>query len=273
MQPAAAVARRAARPWVGPLARIGLATKGIVYLLIGVLAVLAATGNGGEVADSKRAVRLIGAQPYGDVLLVLVAIGFLAYALWRALEAIVDLDGVGGGRGVVKRIGYGLSAAVYLGLAVIAIQLALGEPASGQEPRTWVARVLAHPFGDVLVVTTGAGFAIYALLHLRSAITAGFQDDLQLSGLTRRQRSIALWAGRTGTAARGVVFAIIGYRLVLAGVHGRPGETRDVAGALRTLASGPHGDLLLGVIAAGLALYGIFVLFEARLGRVPGADR
>jgi len=271
MQPVAATARRATRGWVAPVARIGLATKGVVYLLVGALALLAATGNGGAVADNKRAVRVIGAQPYGHALLLCVAIGFAAYALWRALEALLDLEGGRGWKAVVRRIGFAISAAVYGGLAALAFQLAAGEHPDHPEPKTWVARVLARPFGDFLVVVTGVGFAIHALVQLWSALRGRFEDDLDLEPLSPRGRALARWAGRIGTAARGVVFAVIGYHLVLAGHDARPGETRDVAGALRTLATGPHGHALLAVIAAGLALYGIFAVIQAFVARIPGA--
>jgi hypothetical protein len=271
MQPVAATARRATRGWVAPVARIGLATKGVVYLLIGALALAAATGKGGAVADNKRAVHVIGAQPYGHTLLVCVAVGFAAYALWRALEALLDLEGRRGWKAVLRRIGFAISAAVYGGLAVMAFQLAAGEHPDHPEAKTWVARVLAQPFGDFLVVATGVGFVLYALVQLWSAISGRFEEDLDLARLSRRGRALTRWAGRIGTAARGVVFAVVGYHLVLAGHETRPGETRDVAGALRALATGPHGHALLAVIAAGLALYGIFAVIQAFVARIPGA--
>jgi hypothetical protein len=271
MQPAVATARRATRPWVGVVARIGLATKGAVYLLIGALAVGAATGSGGAVADNKRAVHVISAQPHGHAMLLAVAIGFAAYALWRALEALLDLDGRRGWKGVVRRVGFAVSAAVYGGLAAMAFQLAAGEHPDQPEPSTWVARVLARPFGDALVVIAGIGFAGYALVQLWSAIRGRFEDDLDLDRLSGRQRAVVRWIGRIGTAALGVVFAVIGYHLVLAGHDSRPGETRDVAGALHTLATGPHGHALLAIIAAGLFLYGAFAVIQAFVARIPGA--
>jgi hypothetical protein len=273
MQANTATARQIARPWVGPVARIGLATKGIVYLLIGGLAVLAAIGEGGKVDDSDGAVRTIAQLPYGKGLLVCVAIGFLAYAIWRGLQATIDLDRKRGLKGVGKRIAYGVSAIIYLGLAVTAVQLVMGESADGEEPRTWVAKVLAQPYGYILVIGFGIGFAVYGIVHLWSAIKASFEKHLDLGRMSRRERAAALWIGRIGTFARGVVFGIVGYYLIQAGWHSRAGETRDLGGALRTLASKPHGDLILGVIAAGLFMYGVFMLMRAKLGRIPGSDR
>ena len=273
MQPNAAVARRVARPWVGPIARVGLATKGLLYLLIGGLAVLWAAGEGGAISGSHGAVRTVRQAPYGSILLWAVAVGLAAYALWRLLQAAIDLDRKRGWKGVFKRIGYGFSATVYAGLALTAVELARGARGGDDgQSKTWVARGLSQPYGDLLIALIGIGVAGYGLYHLWSAIRASFEKHLDLGRMSRRQRTLALWVGRIGTTARGVVFLVIGYHLGLAGLHSSARETRDVGGALRTLAGRPHGDLILGVIAAGLFLYGAFMLMRARVGRIPGAD-
>ena len=273
MQPNAAVARQVARPWVGPLARLGLATKGVLYLLVGGLAILWAAGEGGRVSDGKGAVRTLRQLPHGELLLGCAAAGFAAYALWRALQAAIDLDRKRGWKGAVKRIGYAISAAIYGGLALTALQLARGESAGAhQESRTWVARALSQPYGDVLIALVGVGVAGYGGVQIASAVRASFEKHLDLGRMSRRQRTVALWVGRIGTAARGVVFGVIGYHVVLAGLHSSASETRDVGGALRTLAQRPHGDLILGLIAGGLFLYGAFMLMRARVGRIPGSD-
>lgn len=264
-------ARRVARPWIGPLARIGLSTKGVVYLLIGGLAVLAAAGQGGKVSDSHGAVKTIGEQPFGDSLLIVVAIGFAMYAVWRFLQAALDLDRKGGIKGAGKRLAYAASAVIYGALAVTAFQLSRGEDDGGQKPSTWVAEVLSKPFGDLVIGAFGVGIFVYGVVHIWHAITAHFRKKLDLSPLGPRGRALVIWVGRIGTAARGVVFGIVGYHLVLAAIHSSPGETRNVGGALRSLASKPYGEVLLGVTAGGLVLYGAFMLVRARYGRIPGS--
>src|SRR5688572_22248245 len=98
--------RRAARPWVAPLARVGHATKGVVYFLMGGLAVLAVLGRGGKVQGEEGAVRTIGEQPFGRVLLMAAAVGLAAYALWRVLQAALNLEQERGAKGAFKRIAY-----------------------------------------------------------------------------------------------------------------------------------------------------------------------
>lgn len=264
-------ARRAARPWVGPVARIGMAAKGVVYLLVGGMALRAASGRGGHVEDTHGAVETLGRQPFGDGLLVAVGAGLALFALWRVLQAILNLDGERGLEGAAKRAGYAISAAVYGGLAVAALQLAVGGHSSGGGSRIWAARVLAQPFGAVLLGAVGIGVAVYGLVHLWHAVTAHFRKHMDLSQLGRRAQTVVIWVGRAGTAARGIVFCVAGYHLVRAAVLTRPSEAKTSGGALRALAVGPHGDLLLGGTAAGLFLYGAFMLVQARLERVPGS--
>jgi hypothetical protein len=269
-----AVARRVARPWVGPVARLGLATKGILYLLVGGLAVLWAADKGGKVSDGQGAVRTLRELPYGTLLLVSAAIGLAAYALWRVLQAAIDLDHKRGWKGAGKRIAYAFSGMVYAGLAWTAFELARGHHAAdhADAKKSLVARALSQPYGYLLIVLVGIGIAGYGAVQLWSAITASFEKHLALGRMTWRQRAVALWVGRIGTAARGVVFGVIGYQLVRAGIRSSASETRDIGGALRTLAQRPHGDLVLGVIAGGLFLYGVFMLMRAWVGRIPGSD-
>ena len=264
-------ARRAARPWVGPVARLGMATKGVVYLLVGGMALRAATGRGGRVEDTRGAVETVGRQPFGDGLLVALGAGLLLFALWRVMQAVLNLDGEHGWKGAGKRAGYAMSAAGYGGMALVAFQLAAGERSSGGGSHVWAARVLAQPFGAVLLGAVGIGVAVYGLVHLWHAVTAHFRKHMDLSQLGRRAQTLVTWVGRAGTAARGVVFCVAGYHLVRAAALTRPSEAKTSGGALRVLASGPHGDLLLGGTAAGLFLYGAFMLVQARLVRVPGS--
>lgn len=264
-------ARRAARPWVGPLARIGLATKGGVYLLVGWMALRAATGRGGRIEGSHGAVETIGRQPFGDTLLLAVGCGLGFFALWRVLQAAVNLDGKSGLSGAGKRIAYAMSAAIYGALSLTAFQLALGEHTADHQPRTWAARALAQPYGELLLGAVGMGVALYGVVHLWHAVTAHFRKHLDLSTLGHPARSLVIWIGRIGTAARGVVFCVIGYHLVRAALEARPSEAKASDGALRTLAAAPHGELILAGTAVGLFLYGAFMLLRARFGRIPGS--
>jgi hypothetical protein len=116
-----------AQPWMGRLARLGYATEGAVYALIGLLAAGAAFGTGGRAIGQSGAFEVVAENPFGSVLLGLIAVGFLGYALWRSVQAIADPDKEGTDvKALGKRVGYGVSALVYAGLAFSAAGLILG---------------------------------------------------------------------------------------------------------------------------------------------------
>lgn len=261
---------RAARPWIRPIFVLGHAAKGVVYFLVGALAVMAAAGEGGKVSSQEGAVRTIGQQPFGRFLLVAAGLGLVCYALWRLFQAIFNPERERGAKGAGKRIGRALGGLGHGALALTAFQLSLGQRAAdhAHESRVWIARVLAQPYGDKLVAAVGLGLCGYAIFQLYCAAVSKFPEPLDAkAGSKRSVTAIA----RVGLAARGVVFSIIGVSLVKAAMAGSAGKARDVGGALRDVASQPYGRLLLGLVAAGLVAYGIYQMVVARHGRAPGA--
>src|SRR5215210_7282839 len=145
------------RPWMERLARLGYATEGALYTLIGLLAAGVTFGAGGHATGQRGALEIVAGSPFGGVLVGLITLGFLGYALWRAVQAIADPDGEGTEvKALGKRIGYGVSALVYAGLAISAGGLVLGS--SSQEANTpddWTALLLSWPLGQVLVASVG----------------------------------------------------------------------------------------------------------------------
>lgn len=261
---------RAARPWIRPIFVLGHVAKGVVYFLVGGLAVLAVAGKGGKVSSQEGAVRTIGQQPFGRFLLIAAGIGLFCYALWRLFQAVFNPERERGVKGAGKRIGRALGGLAHGALAVTAFQLGLGQRAAdhAHESRVWIARVLAQPFGNELVAAVGLGLCGYAIFQFYCAAVSKFPEPLD--GRTSARRSVTAIA-RVGLAARGVVFSIIGVSFVKAGMAGSAGKTRELGGALRDVASQPHGRVLLGVLAAGLVAYGVYQMVVARHGRSPGA--
>lgn len=249
---------------------LGHATKGIVYVLVGALALLTVFDKGGKVAGEEGAVRTIGEQPFGRALLLAAAVGLACYALSRLLLAVLGQEGERGMRGAGKRLAALVSSLTHAALALTAFQLALGRRAKGHEgeSRAWVARVLDWPHGDALVATVGLCLVAFAVYQLYCAAVARFPETLEARVI---ERSWVKALGRIGLGARGVVFAVIGAHLVAAGLHQRAHHTRDIGGALRELAARPYGAVVLATVAGGLAAYGFYQLVVARYGRVPGA--
>ena len=268
--------RAAASPWVERLARFGYAAKGAVYIVVGLLAAMAAFGAGGKTTDTRGALATIVTQPFGRVLLGAVAVGLVGYAIWRLVQAGVDAEHKGSeAKGSAIRIGYAISGLVHASLAFTAMQLVLGSESGSSRrgggdsaPQDWTARLMGQPFGQWLVALLGAVIIGIGLSQLYKAYTAKFREKLKLSEMSNTEQTWATRSGRLGFAARGVVFGVIGTFLILAALRSDPSQSRGLGGALRALEQQSFGSLILGVVAIGLVAYGVFMFVAARYRRI-----
>lgn len=262
---------QSARQWIVPLARFGYAAKGVVYIIIGALAALAAFNIGGRTTDTRGALVEILYQPYGKYLLAAVAVGLFGYALWRIVQGIKDTEDKGSGfKGIATRIGYAVIGLVYAGLALSAIQMVFGSGANrgGEPAQEWTARLLAQPFGQLLVGAFGLGFIAFALYQFYKAFTAKFRENLKNEKMSETAQTFALRTGQFGLSARGVVFAIIGFFLILAALESDASEAQGLSGALRALEEQNFAPWLFALVALGLATYGFFMLVLAKYRRI-----
>jgi hypothetical protein len=265
---------RANAPWVAFLARLGFASKGAVYLLIGWLAAQSAFGDGGRIVDSRGAMRSVLAQPFGQILLGAISIGLVGYALWYLVMALFDPERRAGesAKGLAKRIGYAGVAFLHAGLAIEAVRLITGARGSGVgAPEHWTAKVLSQPFGPWLVAAIGVCILAFGLFQLYKAYRAKLEQQLDLSPLPGSARSLARGLARFGLAARGIVFSVIGGLVVRAGLTYNPKDAKGIDGALVTLARQPYGPYLLGAVALGVCAYGLYQLLCARYRRIEPA--
>ena len=264
-------ATREASPWIEGLGRLGYVAKGVVYLVIGVLALQTALGQGGDTTDQRGALAQVAGAPFGQILLVLLTIGLLGYAVWRFVQAAKDTEGKGSEtKGLLARAGYAGVGVLYLALAFSALRLLLGSGGSGgqQQAQDWTARLLGQPMGAWLVGLAGVAVIANGLFQLYRAYSAKFREKLRTDEMDPGQVDWVTKLGRAGYAARGVAFGLIGLFLVQAALHREPGEVRGLDGALAALAEQPSGTEMLALVAAGLAAYGIFALVEARYRRM-----
>jgi hypothetical protein len=262
---------RDASPWIENLGRFGYAAKGVVYIIIGVLAVQAALGRGGGTTDQQGALARVAQAPFGQLLLAVLTIGLLGYAVWRFVQAVMDTENKGSEpKGLLARGFYAGVGVIYLGLAFSALRLVLGSGGGGssQQTQDWTARLMEHPMGTLLVGLIGAAVIGNGLFQLYRAYTGRVREKLRTDEMDPNQIDWVTKLGRAGYAARGIAFCLIGLFLVLAAVRSNPSEARGLDGALAALAEQPFGPYLLALVAAGLAAYGVFALVEARYRRM-----
>lgn len=254
--------------WTG-LGRLGYAAKGIVYLLVGGLAAEAAVGAGGAATGSRGALRHARRLPFGDILLIAIAIGLAGYVLWRLVQAIRDTELHGRSlKGILVRLGYAISAAIYGVLAWTALELLRGHRPRGDESMSHehTAWLLSLPYGPWLVCVVGA--VVIGVGVAQGVIAARARFLAKLEPLSSGARPWIVWLGRLGYFARGVVLLIIGGFLIDAGIHADPRAAHGVGGALHEIARQPEGRWLFGAVALGLAAYGVFMLVLARYRRM-----
>ena len=270
-------AKRASREaadssWVEGLGRYGLVAKGISYGLVGVLAAALALAGDGEATSREGAFEQLAQEGgYGKPLLVALALGFLAYAAWRIVQAIFDRDREGSGaKAVAKRAGYAGRAVIYVALAIAALQLldGTGGGSAGVEEKSVTARILEYPAGRWLVGLVGLAFVAAALFNAYRGVTQKFEEKWDVAEMSSAERT---WLPRLSTAglfARFVVFGLIGWFLVKAAYEHDPKEAIGLDGALQKVIQASYGPVLLTIMAAGLLCYALFCFAEARYRRV-----
>jgi Domain of Unknown Function (DUF1206) len=257
-------------PWARGLARFGLASRGILYGLIGVLAMRVAVVGRGHAPDRDTALKTVAHQPFGKILLGLIALGFLGYCLWRFAQGILggDLEGAKD-EGLLKRISYVARGLVYGGVFVSALLLLFGSSggSKNKEDRA-TSYVLDLPGGPLLVGGAGLAFLAGGGWNAYRAVTGKFRDKLKLRKLSETEDKAFTAIGTVGLLARAVVFTLIGVFLIRAAYQYDPKEAVGLDGALSEILQAPYGPYLLGVVAAGLFAFGLYSLVEARYREV-----
>jgi fumarate reductase subunit D len=249
--------------------RVGIATSGIVHLLIGLLAIRIAFGPGDQKADHHGAIDAVAHQSFGRVLLVLLVIGLVVLAIWYASKAYRG-GKVGDGHraGIRTRIGLAALSLFTATLAIAAGKLALsayGSPVDtsgggGQEKQA-VDRVLDWPGGELLVIAAAIGLVYWGYKMLMRAVDHEFLE--QFRRLPKHRRQIIDPLGQAGFAALAVVRWIAAWFLFKAAIDHDPNEAVGLDGALREIVDRPYGPWLLLAVALGMAAFGIFRLFDA----------
>ena len=252
------------------LARLGLAARGVVYGVIALLALKVAFSDGGKTTDQQGALKTIAQQSFGEILLIVVAIGLFGYALWRLVRAAVG-HGAEGDKddakeridGVASGIGYGILFVTALG-----ILFGSGGGGGGGGPQSTTGGVLDWPAGQVLVIIAGLVLLGVAVDQGIKGIKRKFLEKSHTERMSEKTKKVFTAFGVFGHLARMVIFGLMGYFLIKAALDYDPKEAVSLDGALAKLANAAGGPFVLGAVAVGLLGFGLYSFMDARYRRV-----
>jgi hypothetical protein len=260
--------RKAARSdWAEAAGRIGFTAKGLLYVLVGLIAFGVAIGERGGTEGQRGALAGLSGGALGKALLIALAIGLGGYAIWRLVLAILGPPRKEGATDKAERVGSVVLAIVYASLCAYAVGIVIGAgKANGAStgPDEATRALLDKPLGVALVIAMGLVLAGIGVHQAHKAATRGFLEDLKTSAMSARERRIAVWLGVSGHAALAVVSGLGAAFVIKAAIEHDPSEAVGLDGALQRLVAAPAGPLLLGLVAVGLILFGLYLLVEAR---------
>jgi hypothetical protein len=261
-----AVQKAADSPLLEAMTRLGYGVRGLIYMIVGLLAVQVALGKGGALASPQGAIAAIGKQPSGLILLWVVLVGIISYSVWGIIRAFLDpLHKGNDTKGLLIRFGFFASALGYAFLAFSTYGYITGssQSADGSQTQKFISLIMAMPFGRWAIGILGLIVVAVGLYQIYLGFTAGFDKQFQTYALTSKEIKLTTDVGRFGTSARGVVFAVVGGLIGLAAYQANPKQPVGIDAALATLLHQPYGIWLLGVIAAGLMAFGFYSMLSA----------
>ena len=254
------------------LARIGLIAFGVVHLLVAWIALQLAWGGGGggKSADQSGAMQTLADSPVGKPLLWLVAVGLVALAVWQAAEIFRWRSGWSASgktrTKALRKSGNALvKAAVYIALAVLAIRFATGSgQSSSQQQQQTTAGVFGWPGGRFLVGAAALVLIGSGIWHIRKGLTKSFLKQIDTSDASPSAHRLVTRLGQVGFPAKGIALALVGGLLIYAAVTFDPSKAKGLDGALKTVLELPFGQILLTLVAIGIAAFGAFCFARAR---------
>ena len=252
------------------LARVGLIAYGVVHLLIGGLALQLAWGaSASKSADLSGALRTVADEPFGKILLGLVAVGLVSLALWQASETIWGYRNCKGAERVRKQVTSGAKAVFYAALAVSAASVALGLGFwDSQSQQQTTSGVLAWPAGRVIVVVAGLIIIGVGVAGVIKGVKKSFGEEIDTSSMSPIARKGVARLGQVGYIAKGVALGVVGGLLSYSSLTFERQKASGLDGALQAILAQTFGRYLLTAVALGFLAFGLFALLESRYRRM-----
>lgn len=263
----------AGSPWFHRLARGGLVAKGVIYLLIGFLAVQIGLGSGGKEADKKGALETVAEKPAGTLVLWLLVIGFAGLALWRFSEALYGQPVPDGDKASKRALSFFRGLFYTSGcITILLFVMGGGASSSNKQSKEWTAKTMDAPGGRWLVLVIGLGFVGWGIGNIVNAVRRKFLKKLKTGQMDPQVRKVVTMLGVIGRSARGLVFGGVGIFLLYAAITFDPNKAKGLDGTLREFTRTPAGPWLLVALAAGLLVYGVYSFCEARWRKVEAVS-
>ncbi|MHB1444988.1 MAG: DUF1206 domain-containing protein [Acidimicrobiales bacterium] len=250
---------------ISALGRLGLAARGVLYLLFGYLALRIAFGVSTNTANRKGALQIIAHQPYGNVLLGVMAVGFGAYALWQLTVARAGGSSRRHSEGAGRRVTALATGVLYGFFCVTTAALAIGSSQSAGSTSNaagWTGRIMTHSHGRLAVGVVGAVVVIVGLVMAGRALSG--RRDVPLKSMTRSTRRVVEGLAGVGLTARAVIVAAVGVFIVRAAQTFNPAKVKGLDGVLQSFAHTPVGPWLLVGLAMGVVAFGLYSLAAAK---------
>lgn len=245
--------------------KAGILTKGFVYVLIGVLALLSAFSLGGKVAGKNGVIDFLENQTFGKIIVILTGIGLLGYAIWRIFSALYDAKDEGSDKqGYAKRGAHFLSGLAYAGLGVSTLIQGFGGGSSGGDVKqTMTARLLSYEYGQFILYTIAVITLGICFYQFYKGYSKKFLEDIDVQGQVE-SKEILEKSGTIGFMARGLSFGVLAWLIFKAASENNPANVQGLEGIFGFLQEQQFGNVLMGLMAFGLVAYGVFQYFLAR---------
>ncbi|WP_179020485.1 DUF1206 domain-containing protein [Winogradskyella forsetii] len=242
------------------LSRFGMAAKGIVYLLIGVLTAMAAFGQGGSKSGKDGILKFLAQQSYGKILLIALGLGLIAYTFYRFYQGFGNIKNHDDDpKGYFKRTAYVVSGLIYGYFAFSALKMAFGS-SSGDSGSS--SQLLNSEYGDIIAIVIAIILLGKAIYEFYVAYSGKYKEDIEHAGIDPDAQSLLTKAGKMGFTARGIVAGIMAFLFFKTGM-GSSGGDINRADAF-SLLQNEFGSVAMGLVALGVALYGVFMLIKSK---------
>ncbi|APG59609.1 DUF1206 domain-containing protein [Christiangramia salexigens] len=246
------------------MARTGYAAKGIVYSITGALTFMAAFNMGGQQTGKTGVIDFLQKQPFGNVLLALIALGLLCYAGWRFVQTFKDPENIGSDKkGKAKRFAFFISGLIYLSLAALAVKKLIDAGSSGGGAKTF--GFLSGQLGIVVFVVIGLSLIGISIAQFKKAYSGKFLRKFEYKSISEEKRRKTIKnTGYLGIVSRGIIFGVLAFIFLRAAYHSNTNDIKSTTDAFSFLQDSSYGAWLMGLVALGFVCYGIYMIATAK---------